>query len=166
MKQDKTHVNIKFQKINSKRERRKPSCNVQCQKRRENFWCWWLEPTRKRQLWAFFDQTKIGLIGTGDDWQCISISGDDARQQLSRSGVEREKMEPWRCWCVVVVQREIEGERDENLDFAKGRKAREGECLKIFPVVMLSNGYGALDLRERKRKDGGAVREQRKRNRV
>ena len=31
---------------------------------------------------------------------------------------------------------------------------------------MLSNGYGALDLRERKREDGGAVREQRKRNRV
>ena len=54
----------------------------------------------------------------------------------------------------------MEGERDENFDFAKRGKAREGECLKIFPAVMLSSGCGALDLRERKRADG-SVRESR-----
>ena len=31
--------------------------------------------------------------------------------------------------------------------------------MKIFPAVMLSSGYGALDLRERKRADGGLERE-------
>ena len=55
----------------------------------------------------------------------------------------------------------MEGERDENFDFAKRGKAREGECLKIFPAVMLSSGCRALDLRERKRADGGSVRESR-----
>ena len=31
--------------------------------------------------------------------------------------------------------------------------------MKIFPAMMLSSGCGALDLRERKRADGGSVRE-------
>ena len=63
-------------------------------------------------------------------------------------------------WC-----REKRKEKDESFDFAKWGKAREGECLKFFPAVMLSSGCGTSDLRERKRErerkraDGGAVRE-------
>ena len=63
-------------------------------------------------------------------------------------------------WC-----REKRKEKDESFDFAKRGKAREGECLKFFPAVMLSSGCGTSDLRERKRErerkraDGGAVRE-------
>ena len=49
-------------------------------------------------------------------------------------------------WC-----REKRKEKDESFDFAKRGKAREGECLKFFPAVMLSSGCGTSDLRERKR---------------
>ena len=50
---------------------------------------------KERQFCTFSEETKVGLVGTGDDWQCIFISNNDARQRLSRFEVEREKMESW-----------------------------------------------------------------------
>ncbi|KAF3958233.1 hypothetical protein CMV_016838 [Castanea mollissima] len=36
------------------------------------------------------------------------VFSDDAKQWLSRFGVEKEKMESWRCRCALVVPRERE----------------------------------------------------------
>ena len=46
---------------------------------------------KERQFWAFSDEKKVVLVGTGNDRQVISITGGDIRQWLSRFEVEREK---------------------------------------------------------------------------
>ena len=48
---------------------------------------------KERRFWAFSDEKKVVLVGTGNDQQVISISGGDITQRLSSFGVEREKME-------------------------------------------------------------------------
>ena len=53
----------------------------------------WKQRERETVLGFFRRKRKVSLIETGDDQQCISISGSDVRQRLSRFGVEREKME-------------------------------------------------------------------------
>ena len=48
-----------------------------------------------------------------------------------------EKMESWRCLCVVVVERktEREREREEHFDFAKRGKTREGRSLNFLGSI-------------------------------
>ena len=94
-KQNKTHVNRKIQKINSKREKKTFLQSQVLEVARKLLTPVVGNNERKRRFWAFFDEKKVDLIGTIDDRQCISISGRDLRQRLSRFGVERK--ESWRC---------------------------------------------------------------------
>ena len=51
----------------------------------------------------------------------------------------REKMESWRCWCAVVVERKTERERarerEEHFDFAKRGKTRDGGSLNFLESI-------------------------------
>ena len=91
------------------------------------------ERERERRFWAFSDEKKVGIVGTVDDRQCISISGKDFRQRC-HGLVEREKMESWiggagvLWWC---REKQRERERDDHFDFAKRGKAREAGSLNF-----------------------------------
>ena len=42
----------------------------------------------------------------------VSLSPAEILGSGCQGGVEKEKMESWRCWCAVVVHRERERERE------------------------------------------------------
>ena len=132
--QNKTHVNRKFQKINSKREKKTFLQIKLLETVRKLLASVVVSNEKERQFWAIFWWYKGRSSATmlGSDYQGMEL-----------------KERRWSHGGTGGAERNGERKRWKFFDFAKRGKAREDESLKKFLVVMLGSGCGALELRER-----------------